>query len=95
KSAQMLLFTFMIAAGALTGEAFYGVESAVLAIVDDSFKDFGWWPVARLVGFLAINILLGALIYILFRKAGIIGGKDEGSPGNKSGQVVLDAELAD
>ncbi len=33
--ALMLLFTFMIAAGALTGEAFYGVESAGLAVADE------------------------------------------------------------
>ena len=95
KSAQMLLFTFMIAAGALTGEAFYGVESAVLAVVDDSFKDFGWWPVARLLSFLAINLALGALIYILFSKAGIIGGKGDERGSDKGGQTVLDAELAD
>ena len=95
KSAQMLLFTFMIAAGALTGEAFYGVESAVLAVVDDSFKDFGWWPVARLLSFLVINLALGALIYILFSKAGIIGGKGDERGSDKGGQTVLDAELAD
>ena len=33
--ALMLLFTFMVAAGALTGEAFFGVESAVLAVTDE------------------------------------------------------------
>jgi len=33
--ALMLLFTFMIAAGALTGEAFFGVESAILAVTDE------------------------------------------------------------
>ena len=33
--ALMLLFTFMIAAGALTGEAFFGVESAILAVSDE------------------------------------------------------------
>ena len=95
KNAQMLLFTFMIAAGALIGEAFYGVESAVLAVVDDSFKDFGWWPVTRLLSFLAINVALGALIYILFSKAGIIGGKGDERGSDKGGQTVLDAELAD
>jgi hypothetical protein len=35
KRALMLLFTFMIAAGALTGEAFYGVETAALAVGDE------------------------------------------------------------
>jgi hypothetical protein len=33
--ALMLLFTFMVAAGALTGEAFFGVESAILAVSDE------------------------------------------------------------
>ena len=33
--AMMLLFTFMVAAGALTGEAFFGVESAVMAVTDE------------------------------------------------------------
>jgi hypothetical protein len=33
--ALMLLFTFMVAAGALTGEAFFGVEAAVLAVSDE------------------------------------------------------------
>ena len=33
--ALRLLFTFMIAAGALTGEAFFGVESAILAVTDE------------------------------------------------------------
>jgi hypothetical protein len=35
KRALMLLMTFMIAAGALTGEAFFGVESAVFAVTDE------------------------------------------------------------
>ncbi|MEC9264270.1 MAG: OPT/YSL family transporter, partial [Candidatus Thermoplasmatota archaeon] len=33
--ALMLLFTFMVAAGALTGEAFFGVESAIMAVSDE------------------------------------------------------------
>ena len=33
--ALMLLFTFMVAAGALTGEAFFGVEAAVMAVTDE------------------------------------------------------------
>ena len=33
--AMMLLFTFMVAAGALTGEAFFGVEAAVMAVTDE------------------------------------------------------------
>ena len=33
--ALLLLFTFMIAAGAMTGEAFHGVESAILAVADE------------------------------------------------------------
>ena len=94
KGAQLLLFTFMIAAGALTGEAFYGVESAILAVVDESLGHHGWWPYARLVGFVMINVIIGAMIYVLFRKAGIIGqdGGGDGKATESSG--VMDAELA-
>ena len=94
KGAQLLLFTFMIAAGALTGEAFYGVESAILAVVDESLGHHGWWPYARLVGFVLINVIVGAMIYVLFRKAGIIGqdGGGDGKATESSG--VMDAELA-
>ena len=99
RSAQMLLFTFMIAAGALTGEAFYGVESAILAVADESriaLSFGGWWPHVRLAGFVMINVIVGALIYVLFRKAGIIGesGGGDGKTPARSG-VVMDAELAD
>ena len=95
KGAQMLLFTFMIAAGALTGEAFYGVESAILAVIDESFGDSSWWPYARLSGFLLFNVLLGAMIYVLFRKSGILGrtGTEPPTGGNRT--KVMDAELAD
>jgi len=86
KSAQMLLLTFMIAAGALTGEAFYGVEAAVLAVLDgvsvggQPLSLYSWWPFARLGGFIMINIVLGVLVYALFSKAGIIGGGRGESP---------------
>ena len=98
KGAQMLLFTFMIAAGALTGEAFYGVEAAILALLDEtSLGVNSWWPYARIAGFILINMVLGAIVYILFRRAGIIGNNQE-KPGNKiprSKSSILDAELAD
>jgi len=87
KSAQMLLLTFMIAAGALAGEAFYGVEAAVLAVLDgisvggQPLSLYSWWPYARLGGFVMINVILGILIYALFSKAGIIGtGGTGGGP---------------
>ena len=86
KSAQMLLLTFMIAAGALTGEAFYGVEAAILAVLDgivvgeQSLSLYSWWPYARLGGFVMINAMLGLLIYALFSKAGIIGGGSGDEP---------------
>ena len=104
--AIMLLATFMIAAGMLTGEAFLGVESAALAAVDglpsggedvpemaggvpllnetgdpvmrkELMGDLGWYPWVRMVSFIAINVLLAGSIYMLFRKAGIIGPKDQ------------------
>jgi uncharacterized membrane protein YgcG len=105
----MLLFTFMIAAGALTGEAFYGVEAAVLAVLDEqSIGAQSWWPAGRLIGFLLLNVILGFIIYLLFRSAGIIGvgSEDEGDDGGDSGgsggsgggggaSTAIDAELAD
>jgi len=152
--ALMLLFTFMIAAGALTGEAFFGVESAILAVTDeieteqeyhpDSWTedtyldemigatddDFGWvlgyatfriasdisdgkepsceilpdsvvctetmsikswWPQARFAGFLLVNVALAAIIFVLFRAAGIIGV----NPDSEGDSEVMDAEMAD
>jgi uncharacterized oligopeptide transporter (OPT) family protein len=175
--AVMLLVTFMVAAGMLTGEAFFGVESAILAAADetgydqeynpddwtdtnldemleesglmqyfeimygvnnpaspeletDSFEfviayavyrnmqtcpaEMGfdecmqeeklpcdinsdqvvceetysmkaWWPYARMVGFITVNVVLALLIWVLFRKAGIIGPKSR----------TVDAEFAE
>ncbi len=93
KRALMLLFTFMIAAGALTGEAFYGVEAAILAALDESaIGAIDNWPTIRFASFLILNVLLGLLIYALFRQAGILGSSGEGD--SDSGADVLDAELA-
>ena len=152
--ALMLLFTFMIAAGALTGEAFFGVESAILAVSDeleteqeylpDSWTedtyldeilgvdddDFGhvlgyatsriasdiaagkdqsceilpdsvlctetmsiksWWPQARFAGFMLVNLALAAIIFVLFRAAGIIGVNAD----SEDDSGVMDAEMAD
>ena len=107
RGAQMLLLTFMIAAGALTGEAFYGVEAAVLAVLDEisiggqALSLYSWWPYARLFGFVLINVFLGAMVYVLFSKAGIIGGRGPPKPTKVRGPVqksptgVMDAELGD
>jgi hypothetical protein len=152
--ALMLLFTFMIAAGALTGEAFFGVESAILAVSDEieveqeyhpdswtedtyldemlGFEDDdfshvlayatsriasdmadgkepsceilpdsvvctetmsikSWWPQARFAGFLLVNVALAAIIFVLFRAAGIIGI----NPDSEGDSEVMDAEMAD
>ncbi|HJM67373.1 MAG TPA: OPT/YSL family transporter [Candidatus Thalassarchaeaceae archaeon] len=76
RSALILLTTFMIAAGALTGEAFFGVESAILAVIDElSIAEAlgnSYW-IARLVGFTIINIIIFGGIYWLFKRAGIFG----------------------
>ena len=173
--ALLLLFTFMIAAGAMTGEAFHGVESAILAVADEveidqeytpsqwsedtyldeilevNGDDFNsvityatekncqyeekirnldgltgcpetlsgniilgapcklitsdsvicseslgiksWWPQARLAVFIAVNTGLVAVIYVLFKSAGIIGTQDNIE--NDNNYDVMDAELAD
>ena len=119
----------MIAAGLLTGEAFFGTESSVFAFVDTigyepptyeeleidglmatvmtdvgnpSYVDMWFsninapgcelyegegegecgsvigssWQYLRLFGFLGLNVLMGWLIFVLFKRAGIIGGDD-------------------
>jgi hypothetical protein len=173
--ALLLLFTFMIAAGAMTGEAFHGVESAILAVADEieveqnyefgtwadetyldeilgiQSNDFesviiyaeeknclyeerirglsglsgcpdtnsglivdnapcrvissesvickeslgikSWWPQARFAIFLAVNTSLIAIIYLLFKSAGIIGANKGGE--KLPDQGIMEAELAD
>ena len=86
--ALILLSTFMVAAGLLTGEAFFGTESSILSFIDTLVSDpFSTsWYVGRLVGFILLNVSIGALIYWLFKRAGVIGGSSE--------PEVLDAEVA-
>jgi uncharacterized oligopeptide transporter (OPT) family protein len=78
--ALILLGTFMIAAGLLTGEAFFGTESSVLSFVDslwsEEFANSSTWYIARLVSFVALNVFIGGMIYILFKRAGVIGGSE-------------------
>jgi len=129
RRALILLGTFMIAAGLLTGEAFFGTEASVFAFVDTigyepptheqvmidgalvsvmtdvgnpSYVDMWFsnsnapgcelyevsgegecgsiigssWQYLRLFGFIALNVILGWLIFVLFKRAGIIGGDD-------------------
>ena len=90
--ALILLGTFMIAAGGMTGEAFLGTESSILSFIDTLWFDgqflqklFGTgsnfvysttWYVIRLVSFIMINVLVGLGIYKLFKRAGVIGGSE-------------------
>ena len=87
--ALILLGTFMIAAGGLTGEAFLGTESSILSFVDslwmdgqilqkafgtgDDFVNSNTWYAIRLASFVMINVLVGLGIYKLFKRAGVIG----------------------
>jgi len=87
--ALILLGTFMIAAGGLTGEAFLGTESSILSFVDslwmdgqilqkafgtdDDFVNSNTWYGIRLASFVMINVLVGLGIYKLFKRAGVIG----------------------
>ncbi|MGY8746330.1 MAG: OPT/YSL family transporter, partial [Candidatus Poseidoniales archaeon] len=76
--ALILLGTFMVAAGLLTGEAFFGTESSILSFIDSLWgAEFGaslQWHILRLAGFVALNVSIGYLIYALFKRAGVIGG---------------------
>ena len=84
--ALMLLGTFMIAAGLLTGEALFGTLSAVFSFVDTlGFVGTlgGSWQFIRLAAFLGTTATLSYIVYALFRSAGILGTGEE--------QGVLDA----
>jgi uncharacterized oligopeptide transporter (OPT) family protein len=74
--ALLLLSTFMVAAGLLTGEAFFGTESSILSFVDTLVSDPNSrsWYFARMVGFIGLNVAIGGGIYLLFKRAGVIGG---------------------
>jgi uncharacterized oligopeptide transporter (OPT) family protein len=88
--ALILLSTFMVAAGLLTGEAFFGTESSILSFIDsiwydeagdprtvmgiNNFPDSGAWYAIRMFGLITINVVVGAGIYYLFKRAGVIGG---------------------
>jgi hypothetical protein len=44
---------------------------------EEVMGDLSWYPMVRMGTFILINVLLAGGIYILFRKAGIIGPKDQ------------------
>ena len=91
--ALILLGTFMVAAGLLTGEAFFGTESSILSFVDSLWFDDGgnlktvlgveefgnsmMWYSIRMASLIAINVAAGLGIYALFKRAGVIGGNAE------------------
>ena len=68
----------MVAAGLLTGEAFFGTESSILSFIDSlwggSFGSSIEWHFLRLASFIMLNVMIGYLIYALFKRAGVIGG---------------------
>ena len=88
--ALILLGTFMVAAGLLTGEAFFGTESSILSFVDslwfddegelktvfgvEEFGDSMVWYGIRMASLITINVVVGLGIYALFKRAGVIGG---------------------
>ena len=81
--ALILLGTFMVAAGLLTGEAFFGTESSSLSFVDSLWFDdegnlktvlgveeFGnsmLWYSIRMASLIGINVAVGLGIYALFK----------------------------
>ena len=62
-------------------------------ICSESLGIKSWWPQARLAIFIAVNTGLVAVIYVLFKSAGIIGTQDNIESDNN--YDVMDAELAD
>ena len=86
--ALILLGTFMVAAGLLTGEAFFGTESSILSFIDTMVPNPSsiYWYFGRLFGFVVLNLAIGYGIYALFKRAGIIGAASQ--------DAVLDAEKA-
>ena len=88
--ALLLLGTFMIAAGLLTGEALFGTLSAVFSFIDTlAFtSNLGSsWQFIRLFAFFTTIVVLGGIIYALFKSAGILDSTDEDG--------VLDAIMDD
>ena len=79
--ALALLGTFMVAAGLLTGEAFFGTESSILSfidsVLDEEFANSRAWWAARMGMLIGLNVFIGGAIYWLFKAAGVIGGDDE------------------
>ena len=75
----------MIAAGLLTGEAFFGTESSILSFIDTLMPDpFATsWYFGRMLGFIILNVSIGAGIFYLFKRAGIIGINADSAEGNK------------
>ena len=69
------------------------MEAAILAVLDEQIGSMDNWPIIRFSGFVALNAILGATIYVLFRKAGILGQGDS-SGGDGPAEDVMDAELA-
>ena len=71
----------MVAAGLLTAEAFFGMESAIFAFLDtlDPITKLNstLWYWLRLAGFISFNLVLGGMIYLMFKSAGIIGNSEE------------------
>jgi len=75
--ALILLSTFMVAAGLLTGEAFFGTESSILSFIDTLVPnpDGAGWYIGRMASFIGLNVAIGGGIYLLFKRAGVIGSK--------------------
>ena len=80
KRALILLGTFMVAAGLLTGEAFFGTESSILSFIDSLWDDdFGAAYVAlRKTRWLRTPELVHWIPDLLpLQRAGVIGGQSQ------------------
>jgi hypothetical protein len=54
--------------------------SFIDSILDDDFANSTSWWAIRMGMLVGLNVLIGGVIYWLFKAAGVIGGGDEAEP---------------
>lgn len=97
--AVYLLGTFMLATGLIVGEVAFGLENALLGVLDSlvSNPDSIGWAFTRLALFVVGNAALGGALFWAMWRIGIFGGGDGdvggGDGGGGGGGGILDADV--